>query len=120
MYQEKEKQYIAAIRKEYEEKDEQTTKLEQLQNLNDKVRRPANIFAYVFGIIGTLILGIGLCLAMKVIGGGVASMIAGIIIGIVGIGAVSSNYFIYKKIMDSRKKKYAKQVLELSDELLNV
>lgn len=32
---------------------------------------------------------------------------------------VAVNYFIYKAILKSRKRKYADQVMSLSDELLN-
>ena len=67
-------------------------------------------------MIGALVLGVGLCLAMKVIGD---LMALGIVIGIVGIAMVSVNYLIYRAILKSRKKKYADQVMALSDALLN-
>ena len=66
--QTKTQQYAEAIRREYEPKTEQVTKLEELKALDAKVHRPAAVFAYTFGVIGALVLGVGLCLAMKVIG----------------------------------------------------
>ena len=90
--------------------------VEQLQKLDRKVRRPASLFAYVFGAAGALVLGTGMCLAMKIIAN---MMVLGIVVGVIGIAMVSANYFIYKAILAHRKKKYAQSVLQLSDELLN-
>ncbi len=107
---------VENIRSQYEPKSEQMTKLEQLQNLDKKVRRPAFVFSYIFGAVGTLVLGTGMCLAMKVI----ANMVPlGIAVGIIGIAMVTANYFIYRAILARRKKKYAQSVMQLSDELLN-
>ncbi len=108
---------IERIRANYME--EQPTKLDELKALDKKVRRPAQIFAYTFGTVGSLVLGTGMCFAMKVIGAGLSfAMPMGIGVGLVGIAMVTSNYFIYKKMLHSRKKKYANQVLTLSGELL--
>lgn len=106
---------VARIRQEYTEKENQ--KLDKLRALDRKVKLPAEIFAYSFGTVGSLVLGTGMCLAMGVIGNGL--MIPGIVIGCLGIAAVSVNYFIRNKILASRKKKYAEQIMALSDEILN-
>lgn len=108
---------IEQIKNRYTEHE--TSKLDTLKALDKKVRRPAQIFAYVFGGIGSLVLGTGMCLAMKIIFASLAwAMPVGIGIGLVGIAMVSVNYALYKKILSSRKKKYANEVLTLSDELL--
>lgn len=112
-----EKKQIERIRAQYSEHTE--TDLEKLKSLDKKAKLPANIFAYVFGIIGALVLGTGMCFAMEVIGTG-AMKIVGIIIGIAGIVMVSVNYFLWKKLVQIRKRKYAAQVLELSDKILHV
>lgn len=114
MYQENEKNVVEQIRTQYEVRGE--SKLEKLKKLDRRTKRPAEIFAYSFGIIGALVLGVGMCLAMKIIGN---LMPLGIVIGCVGIAMVSVNYFIYKKIETSRKKKNANRVLSLADEMLN-
>lgn len=93
----------------------EATKLDELRRLDKKVTAPAEIFAYIFGVIGTLVLGVGMCLALKVIGG---SFVAGIVVGIVGIAMISVNYFAYNKLLKARRKKYEKQILALTDELL--
>ena len=53
---------------------------------------------------------------MKVIGN---SMAFGIGIGLVGIALTLTTYPLFKAILKSRKNKYAKQIFELSDSLLN-
>lgn len=108
---------VKEIKEGYEPKEK--TKYDELIALNRKVELPAYIFAYAFGVIGALILGVGMCLAMQVIGTGVPLMALGIVVGIIGIALVSVNYPIFLAIMKSRKKKYAEKVIALSQELLN-
>ena len=105
---------IERIRASYTEKE--MTQLDELKALDRKVKRPAQIFAYVYGSLSSLVLGTGMCLAMKVIGN---SMALGIGIGLVGIALTLTTYPIFKAILERRKKKYAKQIFELSNCLLN-
>ena len=112
-----EKQQVEQIRDEYTSR--QKTKLDELTELNAKVKRPAEIFAYSFGTIGALVLGAGMSLAMTEWGAGLAfAMPLGITIGVVGLLMVGVNYWIYRKILKNRKNNYAGQVLALTDELL--
>ena len=114
--------YAEQIANEYSEKE--TSKVKQLKKLDAKVKNPAYVFAYTFGIVCSLILGTGMSLAMGVIGGGTTMMfILGIIIGCFGILGVSVNYFIYKKILTTRKNHYkydimtiVKQITDAKDE----
>lgn len=109
---------INNIRQGYEEKE--ITDFDRLKELDKKVKLPAKIFAYVYGSISSLILGTGMCLAMKIIGAGLSlAMPLGIGVGIVGIALMLSTYPIYKAMMKSRKDKYSKRIFELSDSLLN-
>ena len=105
---------IERIRASYTEKE--ITKLDELKELDKKVKRPVQIFAYVYGSLSSLVLGTGMCLAMKVIGN---SMALGIGIGLVGIALTLTTYPIFKAILKRRKNKYAKQIFELSNSLLN-
>ena len=66
---------VARIRQEYTEKN--TQKLDELKALDRKVKLPAEIFAYTFGTVGSLVLGAGMSMAMGVIGSGL--MIPGIV-----------------------------------------
>ncbi len=102
------------IRDQYVQREE--TKLDQLRALDSKVKKPALILAYVLGTIASLILGTGMCLAMEVLGTGL--MIPGIVIGVVGIALAVANYFIYNKVLESRRAKYADEIIALSDNIL--
>ena len=108
---------VSNIRADYAEEEKEMSKMEQLKLLNKKARQPAKIFAYIFGILGTLILGTGMCLVMPDVIVGMITL--GIIVGVVGIIMVSLNYFIYKKILKNGKRKYSEKIIALSDELLN-
>lgn len=115
---------VQKIRTQYTEKE--NTQLDALKALDKKVKKPANVFAYTFGTIGSLILGSGMSLAMNVIEPGTYAfitigentMLLGIIIGLIGIAMVSVNYPIYKSILGSRRKKYADKIVALSDEIM--
>ena len=108
--------YAEAIANEYAHKD--TTKVVQLKKLDAKAKRPANIFAYTFGVVASLVLGVGMCLAMKVIGdGSVVSFGIGIGVGLLGILGVSINYPIYKKMLENGKEKYASDIIRLAKEI---
>lgn len=108
--------YAESIAKEYAKKDD--SKVIALKKLDAKAKLPATIFTYTFGIIGALVLGVGMCLAMKVIGGGTTTMVVlGIIIGLIGILMVSINYPIYKKILAAGKNKYAYDIIKLAKEI---
>ncbi|MBQ7348784.1 MAG: dihydropteridine reductase [Clostridia bacterium] len=108
------KNEIERIRNMYTEK--KPSSLEELKALDKKVKVPAEIFAYTFGIICSLILGFGMCLAMEVL---FDFMVIGILVGLLGIALCLLTYPIYKRILNSRKAKYADRILELSDELLS-
>ncbi len=106
--------YAEQIANEYSIKNE--SKVIALKKLDRKAKLPANIFAYSFGLIMSLILGLGMCLSMNVIGDGKFIMI-GIIIGIIGIIGVGLNYPIYKKILEESKKKYSQDIIRLANEI---
>ena len=46
-------------------------------------------------------------------------MALGVAVGLVGIAMVSLTYPLYARMLKSRKKKYGREILRLSDELLN-
>ena len=110
---------VQKIRTEYTEKGH--TQLDELKALDAKVKRPANVFAYVLGSIGVLVMGCGMSLVMTDIGSiiGVGeAMIPGIVIGIAGMLIAIINYPIYKCVLASRRKKYADQIMKLSDKIM--
>ena len=95
--------------------------MDELKKLDSKVKKPAQVFSYVFGSIGAMVMGAGMSLVMTDIGSviGVAdAMVPGIVVGVVGMIMAIVNYPIYKGILGSRKKKYAKDIIELSDKIM--
>jgi hypothetical protein len=108
--------YAEHIANEYAPK--QTSKVKALKKLDAKAKNPARIFAYTFGIVSSLVLGTGMCFAMKVIGDGtLLTMGIGVAVGCVGILGVSINYPIYKKILLASKNKYASDIIKLANEI---
>lgn len=110
---------IQKIRTQYTEKE--STELDALKELDKKVKRPANVFAYIFGSIGAIVMGSGMSLVMTDIGTtiGVAEpMFLGIVIGIIGMAMAIFNYPIYKGILSGRRKKYADKIISLSDKIM--
>ncbi len=105
--------YAEHIANEYSVKKD--SKVIALKKLNRKAKRPAEIFAYTNGIIMCLVLGVGMCLSMKVIGD---AFILGIIIGIIGIIGILVNYPVYKKILESSKEKYSYDIIKLANEIV--
>ena len=107
------------IRAQYMEKT--PSELDALRELDSKVKRPANVFAYAFGSISAIVMGAGMSLVMTDIGSTIgmdSTMIPGIVIGVVGMIMALVNYPIYKGILNSRKKKYGAEILKLSDKIM--
>ena len=110
---------VQKIRTQYTEK--QHTELDALKALDTKVKRPANIFAYIYGSVSAIIMGAGMSLVMTEIGAAIglaSAMVPGIVIGVAGMGMALSTYPIYKKMLDGRKKKYAPEILKLSEKIM--
>ena len=97
------------------------SELDALRELDAKVKRPANVFAYIFGSISAIVMGAGMSLVMTDIGAtiGITSvLVPGIAIGVVGLGMALLTYPMYKGILNSRKKKYGAEILTLSDKIM--
>ena len=104
-----------SIAKDYAPKE--SSKIVALKKLDNRAKLPATIFTYSCGIISALVFGTGMCLAMQVIGNGLASMVLGIIIGIIGMIGCGVNYPIYKKMLEKGKAKYAYEIVQLAKEI---
>ena len=111
---------VQKIRTQYTEKEQ--TCLDELKRMDAKVKRPANVFAYIFGSVSAIVMGSGMSLVMTNIGEIVGvddPMIPGIAIGIAGMIMAIINYPIYKSILNSRRKKYAEKIIALSEKIMN-
>ncbi len=114
------KQFMAQkIRAQYIEKE--ISELDELRELDKKVKRPSNIFAYIFGSLSAIIMGSGMSLVMTDIGNNIGienSLVPGIIIGILGMGMAIATYPLFKLSLNSRKQKYADEIIALSDKMI--
>ena len=113
-------QEVLNIRKKYLPKEED--RMEQLRKLHAIPTQKAPTASIVLGTIGSLVMGTGMSLVMTDIGSvvGLASaMVPGIAIGVVGMGMALTTYPIYKRILNSRKKKYAPEIMALSEKIMN-
>ena len=119
-YSAKEQEEIKAIRKKYASPDENEDKMAQLRRLDASVTQKATTVSLVFGIIGALIMGTGMSLAMTDIGAALGSlaMVIGIVIGIVGMVLVALAYPLYNRVLKKQREEIAPEILRLSDELL--
>ena len=110
------KAYAEKIASEYAPKE--TRKVVALKKLDNRAKRPANVFAYSFGVVMALLLGVGMCLSMKVLGdGSTLYTVLGVVVGVIGIAGVSVNYAIYRKLLDNSKKKYSADIIALANQI---
>lgn len=108
--------FAETLANEYTPKD--TSRIMALRRLDRRAKLPATIFAYTFGILTALVMGVGMCLSMKVIGSGTAGMVAlGVVIGLIGLMAMGANYPLYRMLLRRGKSKYTYEIVQLAREI---
>ena len=123
-YSAKEQEEIKKIRKKYitNHPQRQEDKMERLRILDASTTKKGTIASLVIGIIGALILGTGMSLAMtdigSFLGNDTLALIIGILIGVLGIILVALAYPLYNLITAKERKRIAPEILRLSDELM--
>ncbi len=117
-YSAEQQREIEAIRSKYVPQEE--NKMERLRKLHAIPSQKAQAASLAIGIIGALILGTGMSLAMTEIGAalGNLAMVFGVLVGIVGMVLVALAYPIYNRVLKKNREKIAPEILRLSDELL--
>lgn len=118
----KEQEEIKAIRKKYAPAEPED-KMARLRRLDAQVTKKATTVSLVLGIIGALILGMGMSLAMTNLGEILGThaemaMLLGILIGIVGIALVCAAYPVYNRIVKKERARIAPEIIRLTDELM--
>ena len=108
------KKITKMIKEEYEVKED--SNFNKLKKLDRKAKLPSTIFAYTFGVVGTLVMGFGMSIVMGSILANMA--VLGYILGVLGIILVSINYPIYKAMYNNGKNKYKDEIISLSNEIL--
>jgi len=112
-YSAKQQEEIKKIREKYLPKE--ADKMEQLRRLDESVTRKGTIVSLVVGIIGTLVMGFGMSCCMVWTD---TMLILGIIVGVVGIAALSAAYPLYNYVTKKEREKIAPEIIRLSDELM--
>lgn len=117
-YSAEQQKEVEAIRKKYLPREED--KMEQLRKLHAVPTQKAQAASLAVGIIGALIMGTGMSLAMTDIGAALGSfaMVLGIVVGIVGMVLVALAYPIFNRVLKKEREKIAPEILRLSDELI--
>ena len=110
--------YVESVINEYSKKD--TKKEVTLKDIDRKVKLPPKIFCYALGIVSILLFGLGMCLAMHVIEDGyIERRLLGFLFFLIGTIFMLVNSTIYKSMLNHRKKKYSKEILELESNIYN-
>lgn len=113
-YSAKESREIQEIRKKYLPQSE--SKLDELKRLDGYVQKSGMTEALCAGIGGLLLFGLGMCLAMQVIGSGALAIVLGVLLGIAGMASMVVAYPIYRAVFNKTKAKYTPRILELTEE----
>lgn len=110
---------VQRIRTQYTEKEH--TELDALKALDRRVKKPAQCFAYSFGALSALVMGSGMSLVMTDLGATLGlsnAFLPGLIVGIVGLAMAAVTCPIYKRILSSRRKRFAPEIIALSNRIM--
>lgn len=113
-YSAKEQEEVKRLREKYAPQPVAAEdKLAALRRLDEGVTQKAMAFSLTLGIIGTLIMGTGMCCVLVW-----SQMLIGIPVGLLGILGVVLAYPLYNRILKTERARIAPEVLRLTDELL--
>lgn len=109
-----ERREIESIRNSYLNKDEPQSKLVRLRKLDARVRNVPMIISLTLGVIGVLTFGLGLTMILEW-----KLYLWGCMVAAVGLIPSLVAYLSYKHIKKYLTNKYADEIVNLSNELLN-
>ena len=117
-YSASQRQEVESIRSKYLPKEENS--MERLRRLHAIPTKKAQAWAIAVGVIGALVLGTGMSLAMTEIGAALGSlaMVIGIAVGLVGMVLVALAYPVYNRVLKKQRERIAPEIIRLSDELM--
>lgn len=87
--------------------------IERLRYLDNRVKSAAICWSLVLGVVGLLIFGVGLTMALEW-----DLLLWGIVVGLVGLVPMFCAYPVYCRLFQRNKAKYGEEILRLSEELL--
>ena len=112
-YSAKDRAEIEKIRKKYVPDEHQPSTLERLRMLDKSVNVKGTVISLIIGIIGSLIMGTGMCCVM------LWNMFAvGVAVGVVGIALVAVAYPVYSAVTRRERAKITPEIMRLTDELM--
>lgn len=103
---------VQTIRQRYLPKEE--SKLEELKRLDRQAQQAGMPESLCLGVIGCLVFGLGLCMSLDAIPGGI---VLGVILGIIGTAIMIPAYPVYRRIAQKTKNALTPRILELANEL---
>ncbi len=104
---------VKKIREKYMCTPKEEDKLETLRRLDASVTQKGTIFSLIFGIVGTLVFGTGMCCCLVW-----ELFLPGVLVGIVGLIGVAMAYPVYTHITQKEKERLAPEILRLTEELI--
>lgn len=104
---------VKKIREKYISAPKEEDKLETLRRLDASVTKKGTILSLIFGILGTLIFGTGMCCCLVW-----NLFFVGVIVGLIGLVGVSLAYPAYSYVTKKEREKIAPQILRLTEELM--
>lgn len=109
---------VEKIRKKY--LPQQEDKMEELRRLDRSATRTAQAWAITLGVIGALVLGLGMSLAMTELGAplGNGAILVAVVIGLAGMALVALAYPLYNRVLERERQRIAPEILRLTDELM--
>ncbi len=110
-YSAPEKAEIRRIREKYLPREE--SKLETIRRLDAGVTRKGTVASLVLGILGTLVMGVGMCCCLV----WTELFALGIVVGLAGIAGIALAYPVYSVITARERQRIAPEILRLTDEL---
>lgn len=101
---------LDAIRKKYLPQEE--SKMDKLRRLDKSVTNKGTMISIIIGVIGTLVMGLGMCCVMEW-----SMFVVGIITGIIGMVMIALAYPIFSYVTKKQREKIAPEILLLTEEI---
>lgn len=117
-YSAREQEEVKQIREKY--MPQQEDKMEQLRRLDRSATQKAQAWSIGLGVVGALVMGLGMSLAMTNLGEvlGSIAMPLGVVIGVAGMVPVALAYPMYSRILKKERERIAPEILRLTEELM--
>lgn len=117
-YSPQQQSQVENIRRKYLPKEE--SPMETLLRLDAIPGKKASAWSIALGILGALVMGTGMSLAMTELGEALGSlaMVLGVIVGVVGMALAAMAYPLYCRVLRKERQRIAPQILTLSEKLM--